>query len=898
MLKITTTQLREAGWNLNIDIAEAKKNGQVISLAESTCIRMIEDIAGVDRAAAAARLREIGREVRDIRKLPKSKDTVKQLKGLYAQQSAIQFLPEYLCLVCDTKAQFRRACKGFVVNGVEYGRLVGTTGGVKNSTVVFAAVTARNGEPLLDELRRRIDNGRDLGKEFVPAKLEAYRALVCSASTPLSAPRGVLVVDDCVTHFKSDYILLKDGDGDEPEMSVVHDGDVELVDSDGFGLMTPSLAQHWGYDLRLDYRPAGICIRNSFCKGMVFAFDFYEFAEDVAGSYEVTDIWGKVHDIRNVDLILTASMMKLWDSYGSWDEYWENCLANGYCFAATKATPKELDVERRLNYQFIQSYQLTDDQIWELIEPTLTELTDVMGNDYAKALLFLRGTHLDEHTAWPADPSWVAALMADERMLHDPYVKNQLRSLIKKKVTEAKFGKIKVHGNFSVISGDPFALCQNIWGLQVRGVLKADEVYNHYWVEDGAVELAAFRAPMSSHHNIKKVHVNRSWSASHWYQYMDTVTVLNAWDMTTHMLNGADKDGDLVFLTDNRVLVENIRDVLPIQCEQKKASKCVPGEVEFIAANILGFGDEIGAVTNRITAQTELQSLFDSDTKEYKELSYRITSGQHLQQNVIDKMKGVVATPMPKRWYNAEAAAETGDPVDISICADRKPYFMIYRYPELRSRYSTFQKSVKLRCEVDTGYTLGETLVAESPTVEQKDFLDWYNRFVPVQRSNGIINRICRMCEEYFADKKHIDNDTKFDPDILKVGVDYSRRTKDLILALYHEYMEQLQMIIATSINDEEFTLQKCMLRQDFLQKCLLIAPSEYELCDVVVDICYGKEKSKQFAWDMCGDIIVDNIVRRNSGVVTWFKQTTRGDITYGGKQFQLERLTVLEGSE
>lgn len=84
------------------------------------------------------------------------------------------------------------------------------------------------------------------------------------------------------------------------------------------------------------------------------------------------------------------------------------------------------------------------------------------------------------------------------------------------------------------------------------------------------------------------------------------------------------------------MLVENIRDVLPIQCEQKKASKCVPGESEFIEANILGFGDEIGSVTNRITAQTELQSLFDPESEEYKELSYRITAGQHLQQNVID----------------------------------------------------------------------------------------------------------------------------------------------------------------------------------------------------------------------------------------------------------------------
>lgn len=638
MLKISTGQLAEAGWDLSIDIHDAKMNGNVISLAESTCIRMIEDIAGVDRAATMAELKEINAQVKALRKEKKSREQVKTLKELYRRREEIQFMPEYLCLVCDTKAQFRRACKGFSVNGMEYVRLVGTTGGVKNSTVVFVSKSARNGAVLADELRRRIDNGRDLTKEFVPAKLEAYRALVCSASSPLSAPRGVLVVDDCVTHFKSSYILLQDSETDEPDMSVVEDGDVELIDSDGYGLMSPSLAQHWGYDLRLDYRPAGICIRNSFCKGMIFAFDFYEFAESVAGSYEVQDIWGQTHDIRNVDLILTVSMLKLWDSYPSWDVYWRNCVENGYCFSATKVTPKELDVERRLNYQFIQAHPLTDEHIWQLVEPTVTELRDVMGEDYAKVLLFLRGKKLDERTAWPIDTPLVAALSADKRMLNDPYVRHQLKTLVKKKVTEAKFGKLKVHGNFSVLSGDPFALCQSIWGMPVKGILKAGECYNRYWADTEAETLVGYRAPMSSAHNIVRLKVQSGWSASHWYQYMNTITVLNCHDMTRHSWNGADADGDLCFLTDNKVLVENVRDVLPIQCEQKKATKTVPTEQDFIAANILGFGDDIGTVTNRITAQTELQSLFSPGDPEYEELGYRITAGQHVQQNCIDRV--------------------------------------------------------------------------------------------------------------------------------------------------------------------------------------------------------------------------------------------------------------------
>jgi len=40
--------------------------------------------------------------------------------------------------------------------------------------------------------------------------------------------------------------------------------------------------------------------RFSFEKGVVFTFDFIDFAEKVAGSYIVHDVWGNEVDVRNV----------------------------------------------------------------------------------------------------------------------------------------------------------------------------------------------------------------------------------------------------------------------------------------------------------------------------------------------------------------------------------------------------------------------------------------------------------------------------------------------------------------------------------------------------------------------------------------------------------------------
>lgn len=226
VLKISTEELEKSGWALTVELAEAKKNGWTISLSESTCIRMIEDIAGVDRETVAVKLQALRHEMKELRRQKKSMEQVRRIKQIFQEQDEIQFLPEYLCVVSKTKKAFRRACSGFTLNGARYTRLVGTPGGVKNSTVVFVSETARNGRPLAEELRRRIDNGRNMTKEFVPAKLEAYRALVCSASAPLSAPRGVLVVPDCTTEFNDSYIQVKDGEKNEPIVSEVKNGKV------------------------------------------------------------------------------------------------------------------------------------------------------------------------------------------------------------------------------------------------------------------------------------------------------------------------------------------------------------------------------------------------------------------------------------------------------------------------------------------------------------------------------------------------------------------------------------------------------------------------------------------------------------------------------------------------
>ena len=165
-------------------------------------LRWIDEIRGVVNADERARC--IKSEIKFLRKSPNSIQNRRQIRRLYSELDEVQFKPDYMCLIMDREKDYRRACRGFKINGVTYRRLLGTNGGIKNSTIVFVS------EDVYEVLNKRINNGRDMEKALVAAKLEAYKALTCSASLPVRDPEGIIVVNDCETEFLADVINLDD----------------------------------------------------------------------------------------------------------------------------------------------------------------------------------------------------------------------------------------------------------------------------------------------------------------------------------------------------------------------------------------------------------------------------------------------------------------------------------------------------------------------------------------------------------------------------------------------------------------------------------------------------------------------------------------------------------------
>lgn len=900
-MKIHSARLRNAKWNLTLPLSEARKNDEVISLGDSQMLRWIDELNGVEDADVIAK--EIKRNIRQLRRQPSTLQNRRKIKSLYEDLDEVQYKPDYMCLIIDRKKDYLRACQGFKINGIKYVRLLGTNGGVKNRTIAFTS------ERLSEEIRRRIDNGRDESKPLIPAKFEAYRALTCSGSTPVSMPNGILVVNDCETEFYEDVIKLNDENGTEPTMEYAENERIQLTESDGYGLMLPSLAERWSKELGLDYVVSGVNTRFSWEKGMVFCFDFLDFADNVAHNRIVKDAWGNEVDISTVELILTTSMLKLWYCYDSLEHYLSNCKKNHYTFGIAKTCPKELESERDLNYQFIQSYNLNDGQIDELIQPTIDDIKDILSNDWRKAILFLSGTHLNETNVDYVDNDFAKAIMADERVYDDPFIKRRIYQMIRKRINDAKIGVIRVHANYSIVSGDPFSLCQSIFGLEVTGLLKKGEIYNRYWADRSVDKVVCFRAPMTCHNNTKSVRIADNELISYWYKYMTTCTIFNSWDSAAHALNGMDKDGDLVLLTDNKVLLENHRQMPTIMCAQRNAQKVVITEDALVKSNIASFGDDIGKTTNRITTMFDVQSQYDPNSKEYEVLDYRIKCSQLLQQNAIDKAKGIIAKPMPKEWYDRganrfldEDTTETMErkEFNLRILADKKPYFMRYIYPDLMSKYNTYIKNTNKKCIREFRQTVSELLSKppESLTPEEKNFINYYTQRMPVGIHDCVMNKICKRFEREFDDYfSESPSSCEFDYTFMKSGIEYTPLQFEAILKLYKRYSKRLQEYLQVSkderIDNDEITARRNLLIYDFRTECEKVCSNTSQLCDIVLDLCYQRSDSKQFCWDMCGEDIIENLLERNGRKLKYPSLCGTGDIKFCGKRFEIKEKSV-----
>ena len=367
--------------------------------------------------------------------------------------------------------------------------------------------------------------------------------------------------------------------------------------------------------------------------------------------------------------------------------------------------------------------------------------------------------------------------------------------------------------------------------------------------------------------------------------------------------------GDTMFSTDNRVMIKNIKQCKPIMCVQSASQKIVPKEKDFILANKRSFGNLVGTITNYATSMYSVIVNFKEGTPEWNELHYRILCMQDFQQNSIDMAKGIEYRPVPKEWYDwkINVIQPTDDEETIqrklfnqSILANKKPYFMVYNYAKLKSEHMEYKRANDTVSQVMFKMSTDQLRDKEDKTQKELETYNIFAQQAPTNISPSLVNKIAWKIEKHFAQKSLFTME-QFDTSKLKnPNVKYSKQMYNKVEALREEYNKQVSSLLANIKANKAFSKitydeMKPILKDEFVAKVYEVCGSEEIACNVLVDICYKDNKSKQFLWDCCAEQLIKNIIANGYDTLHYPTKSEIGDIEYKGQKFEMREVDANE---
>lgn len=252
---------------------------------------------------------------------------------------------------------------------------------------------------------------------------------------------------------------------------------------------------------------------------------------------------------------------------------------------------------------------------------------------------------------------------------------------------------------------------------------------------------------------------------------------------------------------------------------------------------------------------------------------------------------------MPQYWKNGDAArrmdAEMGTTINQKIVADKKPYFMKYRYKDVAAEYNAYLKASRFKCAVKFGVTLDDLLKRGATSDDERIFLEYYHKLMPVNDNSCTMNRLCKAVEEEIANIKDSwkSKMATFNYNVYRSDATYEPKdflaVAKIIDGTINRYNEMLKRKQSQSMGLDELSDSKRDIMLNTKRKCHEICCNEEQLQNIVLDYTYGRGKLYNIAWDIVGDQIVKTLIRRNNGEIRYYSEDETGDIEYKGMRFK-----------
>lgn len=699
---------------------------------------------------------------------------------------------------------------------------------------------------------------RDTEYKFM-SKWNSYIGLAATDSIPVSMP-NIVVVDDKEIRMKAKVDVVReidtrDENGDiHRKFSVLHDKVKRIPTNlfDGAGIVTVKKAEEWSKELNLNYIPASFQFRCIPClKGKLYAMPVEEFAK-IYRVRKIVDINGKEWDLFDdkIECILTKSQFKFYDLYKSVQDWRTEFDKKVHGYKRTfnisefDVSYTELKDKTVMAYQPLQTLSLNKNEIGTLCAPTVKSYTNACSS--VEGFMKFRGIcgrdDKDSDIQWQEFPNYYHAMYYNHSLFNDDFIKKKIRQDLKSAKERAYAGKIEVRGNYQTLTPDLFALMQHIFGLEVTGLLKYNQIYSNYWNHhlEGTPWVDMIRSPhIAMEHS--PVQAVTSGAMEKWFVCQKTGIIVGVFGNTIALkANSADYDGDHVLTVDNPVICEAARRSFSntiyhekIECPydaEKKKEKTKVSDIDMVLdCDYKGYKNNIGNVINPIS------------------VLWSLDQGQTVQDYI--KIMSVVGSITIDYAKHGE---EAGTPIEIIklLKKHRKPYFMKY----LRSGRKKRSQEKELK-------KIG-TVVKSDMDTELFDDTDC------------TMNRICHCIEEnignidmdiHIEDGFHWENLLPYIPDIT------SHRYKKIRdkLEEMQEWLYEINNDRCKDTDDSDEAIRENNRNFDALYELaksefLAIVPDGSELLDMLLVIFYSDKKfmkkhnDKSILWGCFGNELVE----------------------------------------
>ena len=443
-----------------------------------------------------------------------------------------------------------------------------------------------------EEVRRRIMLDMQIG-DCQLSKLYAYNGLMLSSGTRIEnigidSPHRVIVIDNIKRTIKNVRVITVADDGTNNCTRKYYreetSKDITITCFDGEGLISKEYAKtldkaYCGRHLHTSFQ-----IRLPYIKGMLHQVDFKQFFHS-AGTKTITDLWGVVHQIDDVDVILTKSQFKgygwLKDNGMSWDDYWEAFRRYRHALYITNTSKEVPAGYTELNYQFLTTVSIRADEFRPADLPDgwdhspaedsrnwLTKQTELVyynfcANKQFRQNYFLyelkqRGLFNKKSRAYHL----ASILKKNPLFINEPVYANELESMANKILKQYAVGRLLVAGDNRYLSGDLLDfLVLLLDGKQVR--TKRQRTFYDIAVANQFPE-SAFYAPGAVYEHdetctlLRNPHIARNEELQlslyddknnmrkFFLGHLTDVVMVNAYMLAAERLGGADYDGDMI----------------------------------------------------------------------------------------------------------------------------------------------------------------------------------------------------------------------------------------------------------------------------------------------------------------------------------------------------------------